>query len=87
MHCGVSPTCRLCSADLETDEDIVAGCSALALTDYTAPHNQVLRFQLLRTRLTPFHVYIAIAIDVKERRQDAFTLEYRPSASSRREHF
>ena len=37
----VSPTCRVCSAGLETVDHIVAGCSAMAPTDYTDQHNQV----------------------------------------------
>ena len=41
MHRDVSPTCRMCSAGLETVDHIVAGCSALAPTDYTDRHNQV----------------------------------------------
>ena len=35
LHRDVSPTCRMCSVGLKTVDHIVAGCSALALTDYT----------------------------------------------------
>ena len=41
LHRNVSPTCRVCSAGLETVDHIVAGCSAIAPTDYTDRHNQV----------------------------------------------
>ena len=41
LHRDVSPTCRMCSVGLETVDHIVAGCSALAPTDYTDRHNQV----------------------------------------------
>ena len=41
LHRDVSPTCRMCSVGLETVDRIVAGCSALAPTDYTDRHNQV----------------------------------------------
>ena len=41
LHRDVSPTCRVCSAGLETVDHIVAGCSAMAPTDYTYRHNQV----------------------------------------------
>ena len=41
LHRDVSPTCRVCSAGLETVDHIVAGCSAMAPTDYTDRHNQV----------------------------------------------
>ena len=41
LHQDVSPTCRVCSAGLETVDHIVAGCSAMAPTDYTDRHNQV----------------------------------------------
>ena len=35
LHRDVSPTCRVCSAGLETVDHVVAGCSAMAPTDYT----------------------------------------------------
>ena len=35
LHHDVSPTCRMCSVGLETVDHIVAGCSALALMNYT----------------------------------------------------
>ena len=41
LHRDVSPTCSMCSVGLETVDHIVAGCSALALMDYTDGHNQV----------------------------------------------
>ena len=41
LHHDVSPTCRMRSVGLETVDNIVAGCSALALMDYTDRHNQV----------------------------------------------
>ena len=41
LHRDVSTTCRMCSVGLETVDHIVAGCSALAPTDYTDRHNQV----------------------------------------------
>ena len=41
LHRDVRPTCRVCSAGLETVDHIVAGCSAMAPTDYTDRHNQV----------------------------------------------
>ena len=41
LHRDVSPTCRVCSAGLETVDHVVAGCSAMAQTDYTDRHNQV----------------------------------------------
>ena len=41
LHRDVSPTRRMCSVGLETVDHIVAGCSALASTDYTDRHNQV----------------------------------------------
>ena len=41
LHRDVSPTCRVCSAGLETVDHVVAGCSAMASTDYTDRHNQV----------------------------------------------
>ena len=41
LHRNVSPTCRMCSVDLETVDHIVAGCSSLAPVDYTDRHNQV----------------------------------------------
>ena len=41
LHRDVSPTCRLCSAGLETVDHVVAGCSAMAPTGYTDRHNQV----------------------------------------------
>ena len=41
LHRDVSPTCRVCSAGLETVDHVVAGCSAMAPTDYTDRHNQV----------------------------------------------
>ena len=41
LHRDVSPTCRVCSAGLETVDHIVAGCSPMAPTDYTDRHNQV----------------------------------------------
>ena len=41
LHRDVSFTCRMCSVGLETVDHIVAGCSALAPTDYTDRHNQV----------------------------------------------
>ena len=41
LHRDVSPTCHLCSAYLATVDHIVAGCSGLALMDYTDRHNQV----------------------------------------------
>ena len=41
LHRDVSPTCPVCSAGLETVDHIVAGCSAMAPTDYTDRHNQV----------------------------------------------
>ena len=41
LHQYVSPTCRWCSAGLETVDNIVAGCSALAPMDYTNRHDQV----------------------------------------------
>ena len=37
----VSPTCRVCSAGLKAVDHIVAGCSAMAPTNYTDRHNQV----------------------------------------------
>ena len=40
-HGDVSPTCRMCSVGLQTVDHIVAGCSALAPTDYTDRHNQM----------------------------------------------
>ena len=39
LHRYVSPTCRVCSAGLETVDHVVAGCSAMAPTDYTDRHN------------------------------------------------
>ena len=42
LHRDVSPTCRMCSVGLETDDHIVAGCSASAPTDYSDRHNQVI---------------------------------------------
>ena len=41
LHRDVSPTCHMGSVGLETVDHIVAGCSALALMDYTDRHNQV----------------------------------------------
>ena len=41
LHRDVSPTCGMCSVCLETVDHIVAGCSALAPTNYTDRHNQV----------------------------------------------
>ena len=41
LHRDVSPTCPVCSAGLETVDHVVAGCSAMAPTDYTDRHNQV----------------------------------------------
>ena len=41
LHRDVSPTCHMCSVGLESADHIVAGCSALAPTDYTDRHNQV----------------------------------------------
>ena len=41
LHRDVNPTCRVCSAGLETVDHVVAGCSAMAPTDYTDRHNQV----------------------------------------------
>ena len=41
LHRDVSPTCRVCSAGLETVDHVVAGCSAMAPTDYTDRHNLV----------------------------------------------
>ena len=35
LYRGVSPTCHMCSVGLETVDHIVAGCNALAPTDYT----------------------------------------------------
>ena len=32
LHRNVSPTCRLCSVDMETVDHIVAGCSVLEQT-------------------------------------------------------
>ena len=39
LHRDVSSTCRVRSAGLETVDHIVAGCSAISLTDYTDRHN------------------------------------------------
>ena len=41
LHRDVSPTCRVCSAGLDSVNHVVAGCSAMAPTDYTDRHNQV----------------------------------------------
>ena len=41
LHRDVSPTCRVCSAGLETVDHVVAGCSEMAPTDYTDRHYQV----------------------------------------------
>ena len=41
LHRDVSPTCRVCSAGLETVDHVVAGCSAMAPMDYTDRHFQV----------------------------------------------
>ena len=41
LYRDASPTCRMCSVDLETVDHIVAGCTALAPMDYTDRHNLV----------------------------------------------
>ena len=41
LNRNISPTCRMCSVYLQTDDHIVADCSALAPTDYTDRHNQL----------------------------------------------
>ena len=50
LHRDVSPTCRVCSAGLETVDHVVAGCSAMAQTDYSPPSSTgtyvgIFRFQ------------------------------------------
>ena len=41
LHRDASPTCRVCSVDLEAVDHILAGYSAMAPTDYTDRYNQV----------------------------------------------
>ena len=46
LHRDVSPTCRVCSAGLETVDHVVAGCSAMAPTDYIIHWNICRHFQV-----------------------------------------
>ena len=41
LHRDVNPTCRVCSASLQTVDHVVARCSVMAPTDYTDRHNHV----------------------------------------------
>ena len=62
LHRDVSPTCRMCSVGLETVDHIVAGCSALAPTDYTDQHNQVasiIQIPLVLAALFGFNISMA----------------------------